>query len=204
MRSPERGADAPQSRATPSAVRPPEERRALLGVAHESIAHGIRHGRALCVDPAAYPEPLRVARATFVTLRREGRLRGCVGRLEARRALVADVAESAWGAAFRDPRFERVSAEELEELAISISVLGTLAPLRAASAAELAEQLQPGVHGLVLREGAQRGTLLPAVWEHLPDPRDFVREVMRKADLPEGHWSATLEAFRYEVESIAD
>jgi AmmeMemoRadiSam system protein A len=173
-------------------------------VPRASIAHGLRYDHPLRVDPAAYPEALRLARATFVTLHRAGRLRGCVGTLEARQALVADVAESAWGAAFRDPRFERVGAEELAELAISISVLGALEPLRAASGAELAGQLEPGVHGLVLREGSRRGTLLPAVWRHVPDPRHFVREVMRKADLPEDHWSAGLEAFRYEVESISD
>jgi AmmeMemoRadiSam system protein A len=203
MRSPDGGSDAPGG-AAPRTARAPNERRALLDVARASIEHGIRHGRALRVDPAAYPEALREVRATFVTLHREGRLRGCVGTLEASQPLVADVAESAWGAAFRDPRFEGVRPGELAGLEISISVLGALEPLRAASEAELVARLRPGVDGLVLREGPRRGTLLPAVWQHVPDARDFVREVKRKAGLPEDHWSVALEVFRYEVESIPD
>jgi AmmeMemoRadiSam system protein A len=176
----------------------------LLDVARASIEHGIRHGRALRVDPAAHPESLREVRATFVTLRREGRLRGCVGSLEAQQPLVSDVAESAWGAAFRDPRFERLGAEELPGLEVSIAVLGPLEPLRVASEAELVAKLRPGVDGLLLREGRLRGTLLPAVWQHVPDAGDFVREVKRKAGLPVDHWSASLEILRYEVESISD
>jgi AmmeMemoRadiSam system protein A len=203
MPSSDGGTDAAGG-AAPRAARAPGERRALLDVAHASIEHGIRHGRALRVDPTAYPEALREVRATFVTLYREGRLRGCVGTLEARQPLVADVAESAWGAAFRDPRFEGLRHGELAGLEISISVLGSLEPLRAASEAELVARLRPGVDGLLLREGPRRGTLLPAVWRHVSDARDFVREVKRKAGLPEDHWSVALEAFRYEVESIPD
>ncbi len=184
--------------------RAPDERRTLLDVARASIEHGVQRGGALRVDPAAYPEALREVRATFVTLHREGRLRGCVGTLEAQQPLVADVAESAWGAAFRDPRFERLRAAELEGLEISISVLGALEALRVASEEELVAKLRPGVDGLLLREGRLRGTLLPAVWQHVPEARDFVREVKRKAGLPEDHWSAELEAFRYEVESISE
>jgi hypothetical protein len=203
MRSPEGGAVS-EGHAARRGTRAPDERRALLDVAHASIEHGVQRGGALRVDPAAYPEALREVRATFVTLRREGRLRGCVGTLEAQQPLVADVAESAWGAAFRDPRFERLRAAELEGLEISISVLGALEALRVASEEELIAKLRPGVDGLLLREGGLRGTLLPAVWQHVPEARDFVREVKRKAGLPDDHWSASLEILRYEVESISD
>jgi AmmeMemoRadiSam system protein A len=178
------------------------ERRALLEVAQASIEHGLRLGRALPVDPACYPEALREPRATFVTLHLEGRLRGCVGSLEAQRPLVADVAESAWSAAFRDPRFDPLDRAELRGLAISISVLGPLEPLAVASEQELVARLRPGVDGLLLRQGRLRGTLLPAVWRHVADAREFVREVKRKAGLPEDHWSEELEALRYTVESI--
>lgn len=178
------------------------ERRALLDVAQASIEHGLRFGRALRVDPAGYAVALRETRATFVTLHHEGRLRGCVGSLEAQRPLVADVAESAWSAAFRDPRFEPLDDAELPGLGISISVLGPLEPLDVASEEELVARLRPGVDGLLLRQGRLRGTLLPAVWRHVADAREFVREVKRKAGLPEDHWSEELEAIRYTVESI--
>ena len=204
MHSPESDAAPAEGCAASSEGRAPGERRALLDVARASIEHGIHHGRSLRVDPAAYPEALREVRATFVSLHREGRLRGCVGSLDAQQPLVADVAESAWGAAFRDPRFERLRAGELPGLEVSISVLGALEALRVASEDELVAKLRPGVDGLLLREGRLRGTLLPAVWQHVPDARDFVREVKRKAGLPEHHWSEALEVLRYEVEWISD
>ncbi len=182
----------------------PEERRALLDLARASIAHGLRQGRGLAVDPRAYPDALRETRAAFVTLHSEGTLRGCVGTLEAHRPLVVDVADGAWRAAFRDPRFPELRETELPGLEISISVLGPLEPMPVASEEELVAKLRPGVDGLLLREGALRGTLLPAVWRHVPDSRDFVREVKRKAGLSEDYWSDELEAIRYSVESIGD
>jgi AMMECR1 domain-containing protein len=63
-------------------------------------------------------------------------------------------------------------------------------------------QLRPGVDGLILEEGGRRGTFLPAVWESLPEPRAFLRELKRKAGLPADHWSDTLRAHRYTVESV--
>ena len=170
---------------------------ALLDVARESIAHGLAHGRPLPVAPADYDPALRPVRATFVTLRLEGALRGCTGTLEAQRPLVVDVAENAHRTAFRDPRFAPVEGSELARLEIHISVLSPLEPFPAESEEALLEELRPGVDGLVLRDGAAAGTFLPAVWKSLPAPRDFVRELKRKAGLTAGHWSPTLRFERY-------
>ena len=177
-------------------------RAALLDVARRSIERGVREGAALEVDPGAYPEALRVHRATFVTLRREGELRGCVGSLVPLRPLVVDVAQSAFHAAFRDYRLPSIEARELPELDVHISVLGPLERIQAGSEEALLAQLRPKVDGLLLREGSLQGTFLPAVWESLPEPRAFLAELKRKAGLPENHWSETLEVHRYEVESI--
>ena len=133
----------------------------------------------------------------------DGRLRGCVGSLQARLPLVADVAQSAFAAAFRDTRFAPLGPAEADDLDIHISILSPLEPLVVASEAELLETLRPGVDGLVLCEGALRGTFLPAVWERLPDPRQFVQELKRKAGLQGDYWSPTLELQRYTVESIS-
>jgi AmmeMemoRadiSam system protein A len=162
----------------------------------------VAEGRALAVDPAAYPEALRAPRATFVTLERRGALRGCIGSLEARRALVADVAENAWAAAFRDLRFPPLAAAELEGLAIHVSLLSRLERIAATSEQELLAALRPGVDGLVLSDGTQRGTFLPAVWADLPEPRGFLRQLKRKAGLPADGWSASWEAWRYTVDEI--
>jgi len=180
----------------------PELGATLLDVARRSITRGVHEGAPLEIAAAAYPDALRVHRATFVTLRLQGSLRGCVGSLVPLRPLVVDVAQSAFKAAFRDYRLPPVGAEELPELDVHISVLGPLEPLQAESEEALLAQLRPRIDGLLLREGPLQGTFLPAVWESLPDPRAFLAELKRKAGLPGDHWSSTLEVHRYEVESI--
>jgi AmmeMemoRadiSam system protein A len=180
-----------------------EEQQALLEVARSSIEHGLRHFRPLPVQAAAHSERLRREAASFVTLKLRGRLRGCVGALEPRYPLVIDVAESAFGAAFRDPRFDALGPSELEALEVSISVLSPLERLDVTSEAALVETLRPGLDGLLLREAGRQGTFLPAVWADLEDPRKFVREVKRKAGLPDDYWSSTLEVCRYSVESFS-
>jgi AmmeMemoRadiSam system protein A len=189
--------------APPAAVFAADDRVTLLAVAYRSLAYGAAHGRALSVDPREHSEPLRRARSSFVTLRRGEALRGCVGSLEARHPLVVDVSESAFAAGFRDPRFEPLCSEEIAEIQVRISVLSALERLPAGSEEELAALLRPGVDGLVLQQGSRRGTLLPDVWESLADPLRFVREVKRKAGLPESEWSPRLEAFRYTTECIS-
>jgi AmmeMemoRadiSam system protein A len=181
----------------------PDERRTLLEVARRSIAHALRHGFALPLRPEDHGKRLRTRAACFVTLRREGQLRGCVGTLEPRLALVVEVAESAYAAALRDPRFPPLAESELAGLGVEISVLSPLQPFDTTSEAELAVLLRPGIDGLVLQEGEHRGTFLPAVWAELPDPLEFVRGVKRKAGLPPDYWSPGLRASRYTVESIA-
>jgi len=178
------------------------ERAILLEVAARSIAHGLEHRRPLDLDPDTYPEPLRAIRATFVTLERRAALRGCIGVLEACRPLVADVAQNAFAAAFEDPRFPPLNAEEYPDLVIKLSILTPAEPLVFGSESELLAQLRPGIDGLILSDQGRRGTFLPSVWEQLPNPRDFLAHLKRKAGLPSGHWSETLRVARYETESF--
>ncbi len=180
------------------------ERRLLLDLADASIRHGLDEGSALSVRPEDNPERLRVQRATFVTLNRHGQLRGCIGHLEAIQSLVEDVAENAWSAAFRDPRFSPLTAAELDGLDIHISVLTPSAPMHFDSEADLLEQIRPGVDGLILEDGPFRGTFLPSVWESLPRKQDFWFHLKLKAGLSFDHWSDTLRLSRYGTESFPE
>jgi len=180
-----------------------DERKALLALARASIEHGLRTGLPLPVDPLALPRALQVPGAAFVTLHRLGELRGCTGELEARQPLAASVAHQAFSAAFRDPRFAPLGSAEFAELDVHISILGPLSPLDVRSLAELVAALRPGIDGLLIDDGRlHRATFLPAVWESLPEPPAFARELWRKAGLAPGAWPAGLRAWRYEVESI--
>lgn len=182
----------------------PEDRSSLLLLARQSIEHGLEHGRGLDLDPGAYPASLQAHRAAFVTLETQGALRGCIGHLEAIQPLVRDVAENAFAAAFRDPRFPPLARRELEDLVIEISVLTPSAPLSFESEEELLTLIEPGRDGLILEAGAARGTFLPTVWESLPQPRDFLRHLKRKAGLSPEYWSDDVRILRYRTESFSD
>ncbi|MEW6331800.1 MAG: AmmeMemoRadiSam system protein A [Pseudomonadota bacterium] len=183
-----------------SALAEPHKRQ-LLQLAADSIRKGLC-GETLSVRAADYPEPLQALRATFVTLHVDARLRGCIGTLEARQTLVQDVASNAYSAAFRDPRFSSLTWTEFERLDIHISVLSPPEPMQFATEDELVAQLRPRVDGLIIEEGYSRGTFLPSVWEQLPDPREFLRQLKHKAGLSPDYWSSRIRVQRYTTESI--
>jgi len=177
-------------------------RQLLLRVALSSIQHGLQTGKPLAVNLIEYPAELTEQRATFVTLQKNGQLRGCIGMLEAVRPLVQDIAENAFSAAFRDPRFPPLEVDELEGLEIHLSLLTPAEPMIFSSEQDLLLQLQPGIDGLILEEGYRRGTFLPSVWESLPEPRQFLRHLKQKAGLPAGYWSENIRIYRYRTEMI--
>lgn len=179
----------------------PVERDTLLLLARESIERGL-HGERATVRPSDFSGLLADDHASFVTLNQSGGLRGCIGTLEAHQPLVLDVSDNAYSAAFRDPRFPRLTAIELPQLTIHISVLTPATPMVFDSEDSLVEQLQPGIDGLILTRGFQRGTFLPSVWESLPDARDFLQQLKRKAGLPADFWSDDIQVERYTTVSI--
>jgi len=179
-------------------VSPDEAGRTLLGLARAAIESRL-HGSAA----GAEAPWLAQAGATFVTLVRDGQLRGCIGSLQAVRPLGVDVAENALGAAFRDPRFPPMTAAEWPQVKVEVSLLSTPRPLRFADEADLLAQIQPGEDGLILEclgdSGVKRATFLPQVWEDIPDKRLFLSQLMRKAGIPEGTRLARCRIWRYRV-----
>lgn len=179
------------------------ERADLLGVALASIKSGLQSGRALKPDVGNYPPALAETRASFVTLNHDNTLRGCIGSLEPCTSLVSSVADNAYAAAFRDPRFPVLTLPELAGLTIQLSVLSPLQAVAFDSEADLLRQLQAGIDGWVIQERNLRGTFLPSVWETLPDPRLFLEHLKQKAGLATDYWSDTIEVWRYSTESFS-
>lgn len=180
----------------------PEHQSILLDLSRASIQFGLRAGRPIPVELEKLPVDLQIKRATFVTLEKDGALRGCIGCLEAIRPLAVDVAENAYAAAFLDPRFPPVTVDEADHLEIHLSLLTSAEPLSFDSEDDLLRQLQPEVDGLILEEGRRRGTFLPSVWESLPEPRNFLRHLKLKAGLPADYWSEAVKISRYRAEMI--
>lgn len=159
----------------------PEQRRVLLRVARESVAARLG-GRPPSLPVAV--GALAGKRGAFVTLHRgDGELRGCVGLMRSDDSLLGTVARMAVAAAVEDGRFDPVTAAELRELRVEVSVLGTLEPIRP-------EDVEVGRHGLLVSQGGRRGVLLPQVpVEHGWDRETFLAHACHKAGLPEDAWS---------------
>lgn len=160
----------------------------LLRLARDSLR------QVLCGAPAPRQDAAWLAQpgATFVTLMREGALRGCVGTLEAWRPLGEDVVANARAAALHDWRFEPLRSHDLDGVQIEISLLSV--PESLPDASTLLDDLRPGVDGLTVRHSQGSGTFLPQVWTQLPEPVEFVCQLLRKARLHE----VPLEQCRFE------
>ena len=169
-----------------------EERSTLLDLAHRSIAAAVARQQ-LSLEP---PSPhLAELRGVFATLYHRGGLRGCVGQVFPTSSLYRAVAETARAAAFEDTRFHPVSAEEAPELDVSLSILSLLNPIRA-------QEVEVGIHGLLVSMAGMRGLLLPQVAvEHRWDRIQFLQQTCKKAGLRTDAWQAgaKLEAFTAEV-----
>lgn len=175
----------------------------LLDIARRSLRHGLACGAAPGVDLGELPPRLRQPRASFVTLIADGRLRGCIGSLEATRPLVVDVAENAWAAAFRDPRFPSLSAGEEPATLLRISLLTAPEPIDCRDRVSLLRQLNPGVDGVIIERNGRRATFLPDVWEQLPDRCGFLSALENKAGIDPGA-GGLLRAWRYRTECLEE
>ncbi len=187
---------------TPSLT--PRDKAILLQLAKESIRYGLQAGKPLMLDISSLPESLQQTHASFVTLHKHGQLRGCIGSIIPTRPLALDVSHNAFAAAFQDPRFPPVQADELDDLDVEISILSMPEPIEFTSEEDLLEKIRPGIDGLILKEGPYSGTFLPSVWEQIPDKREFLRQLKRKAGLPADYWSPTIRVFRYTTDSFSE
>ncbi len=180
----------------------PEERQMLLRLARKSVMAAATGGEAPSDDRAA-PAKFHERRACFVTLTRNGVLRGCIGSLRPEESLYQAVISRAKAAAIEDPRFDPVRPDEVDKIAIEISVLTLPEPLAFSSPRDLLEKLRPGIDGVVLSINGSTATYLPQVWEQLPDKRRFLRELSQKAGLPPDAWMSPDATVRtYQVEAF--
>ncbi len=174
-----------------------EKGRMLLSVARQTIAEVLAQPGLLMDETAPWMEEWK---ATFVTLTREGQLRGCMGTLDAHRAVLADVKANSIAAAFHDPRFSPLEDHELHSTRIEVSVLSEATRIPFESESDALSLIEPGRDGLILTFGHHRSTFLPQVWEQLPKPREFLRQLKRKAGLSADFWANDLVLSRYTVD----
>lgn len=181
----------------------PEECDLLLKLARQALEFSVRGEPRPKLALEAIPEKLLAQGATFVTLTKSGRLRGCIGTLEPYRSLAEDAQQHAIAAAFNDYRFPDVTPAELDDIQIEISCLTAPARLQFNTPDELIAKLRPGVDGVVFRDGSRRATFLPQVWEKLPDTKDFLNQLAMKMGAPSDTWrSGELIVETYQVQEF--
>lgn len=173
-----------------------EDRQRLLDLADGAVRAGLAGHRPDAVDVDAMPPGVRRAAPAFVTVTVGGELNGCIGTMEPETLAVA-VPRLAYQAAFEDPRLPPLAAGDYGRLGLKISVLSPMEALDVHSEDEVLAAIRPGVDGLLIRSGWHRATFLPAVWDTLPEPRDFLHHLELKAGLRPGRWPSDLRAFRY-------
>lgn len=187
----------------PAAAAPPEDwqelGRALLSQARHQIASALG-----LPSPAPSTHPLlEQPGAVFVTLTHQGRLRGCIGSLAATRPLGEDVRLHARQAAFKDPRFAPLTRAEWPDTEVEVALLDAPEPLPVQSEADACARLRPGQDGVILSWRGRRATFLPQVWEQLPEPREFLAALKRKAGLAPDFWAEDLQLQRYRVRKFS-
>ncbi|GAA1771236.1 AmmeMemoRadiSam system protein A [Luedemannella helvata] len=164
-------------------------------------------GRALTGAPRDGRPPtsaaLRRLGASFVTLHRDGELRGCIGTLAPVCPLYLDVTANALRA-MRDPRLPPVTARDWPRLDVGVSVLGPLVPLPVTDLPALVATLRPGVDGLVITADGRQATFLPVVWDKLTDPAAFVGHLLAKGGWPAGRLPEGAVITRYTAPEFHD
>ena len=175
----------------------------LLLLAAYSIDYGLDYSNPPEINLTDHAEALRADGASFVTLKKNGELRGCIGSPQAHRPLVEDVAHNAFRAAFADPRFPKLESDEREDIEISISILSPAVAMTFDSEEDFLSQLRPDVDGLIIEDKGLRSLFLPSVWSQLPTKGDFVGRLKLKAGMNKDHWSPTFKAMRFIAEEIS-
>ena len=180
-----------------------EEQKILLRLARDAMERGVKHEKLLPLDHASLTPRLREDGTSFITLTVRGQLRGCIGALEPYQSLAEDVREHSVSAALEDPRFPAVSERELQAIQIEVSRLTRPIPLEYKDADDLLSRLHPHVDGVILRDGPQRATFLPQVWEKIPDPVEFLNNLCYKMGASPDLWRKKhLDVLTYQVEEF--
>jgi AmmeMemoRadiSam system protein B/AmmeMemoRadiSam system protein A len=178
-----------------------EQGQILVKLARQTIEERLGK-RSIKVDPDSMRDPVfKEKRGTFVTLTINKQLRGCIGNLDSTNSIVDGIERNAINAAFRDPRFPALEADELDRVDIEVSILTEPQPLEYRDSKDLLSKLRVNVDGVILRKGSASATFLPQVWEQLPQPEKFLSHLCTKAGLRADTWKkGNLDILTYQVQ----
>lgn len=176
----------------------------LLKIVAKSLKRAVHHQPPYRPERDNFNDVLFNKGASFVTLHKNGNLRGCIGSLLPIKAIAADLADNTFSAAMQDKRFAPVKAKELNDITFTISLLTNFEEINFSSYEDLLAQIQPDIDGILLQDGKREGLFLPAVWKELPDKQEFITQLKIKAGLSPAYWSNNIKFFRFRTVEITN
>ncbi len=164
----------------------------IFSIVRESIVYSINQEEFI---PQHIPPVFLEYGASFVTLKINNQLRGCIGSIYPTKPLILDLIDNAKNAAFQDSRFKPLTIEELENIDISVSILSSIERIKFKNEKDLLSKIYP--HGVIISDGERRAVYLPVVWEQLPDREIFFNSLKEKAGLPPKYFSRTMDVYKF-------
>ena len=179
----------------------------LMNVAVETLNRAVFDKSKYVPSRKDYADPLFNKGAAFVTLNKDGKLRGCMGSVVPIQGIARNIAENAYAAAMEDSRFTPLQPDELAETSVTISLLTGFEPIIYKNEADLLTKLVPGTDGVVIRSGSRQAVFLPSVWKEIPDKQAFLNNLKFKAGMNPSYWSNKIKVYRFytvEINQNAD
>ncbi len=182
-----------------------KEGKILLRLARETIAEKLgrkaKQEGTLNFENRLEKNVFNEKRGVFVTLHKNGHLRGCIGSLDSSETIRQSVIDNARNAAFHDPRFSSLKVRELSAVDIEVSILTSPKRVEYSDGDDLLKKLRPDIDGVIIKKGRQMATFLPQVWEQLSTPEAFLSHLCSKAGLDQNEWArGELEVQTYQVQ----
>ncbi len=174
----------------------------LLQIVARSLQKSLTEHKPYSPSRKDYADELFNKGASFVTLKKQNALRGCIGTVIPHVAVAQDVAKNTYLAAMEDSRFSPLTQDELKDLSFSVSLLTGFEPIIYKNSEDLLSQIKAGIDGIIIRDGDRQGLFLPSVWQELPDKEEFMKQLKIKAGINPSYWSENLKVYRFRTVEI--
>ena len=174
----------------------------LMQIVRISLEKAVKHDKKYSPSRASFPEDIFDKGASFVTLRKDNELRGCIGSIYPNNSIAQDVATNTYSAAMEDKRFSPLKEDELPNIDYSISLLTGFEKIEYKSEHDLLDKIEQGTDGIVIRDGDRQGVFLPSVWSEIPDKKEFFKHLKVKAGMNPNYWNSSIKVYRVRAVEI--
>ena len=176
----------------------------LRNIAKISLEKAVIKQKHYSPSRRSFPEDVFDKGASFITIYKNGELRGCIGSVLPTMSIAQNIADNTYSAALEDSRFSAITEDELPYLTYSISLLSGFEEIKYSNEADLLNQIQNNIDGIVIRDGDRQGVFLPSVWEQLPDKEEFFKQLKVKAGMNPEYWNNRIKVYRFRTVEVKD